>query len=134
MSIVPINKGAMAFFVMLLMMVGASPAGTGGGLKTTTLYELLGAPGRMLRGESLSRTTGIAATWLGIYLIALAVFQMLLLWAEPQMPGDRVLFITVSALSNVGLSHDNISMTRSSLLLISAAMFFGRIAPLLILW
>lgn len=134
MSIVPVNKGPMAFFVMLLMIVGASPGGTGGGLKTTTLYELLTLPARMLRGEALSRTAGIAVTWLGIYLIALAVFQMLLLWAEPQMPGDRVLFITVSALSNVGLSHDSLSMTRSSLLLVSAAMFFGRIAPLLVLW
>jgi len=135
MSIVPIySPRSMGFFIMLLMMVGASPAGTGGGIKTTTLYELITAPARLLRGQALSRTTGIAATWVGIYFIAVAVFQMLLLWAEPQMPGDRVLFITISALSNVGLSHDNISMTRSSLLLISAAMFFGRIAPLLILW
>lgn len=134
MSIVPVNKGPISFFVMLLMMVGASPGGTGGGLKTTTFYELITLPGRMLRGEPLSRTAGIAVTWFGIYLVALAVFQMLLLWAEPQMPGDRVLFITVSALSNVGLSHDNLSMTRSSLLLVSAAMFFGRIAPLLVLW
>jgi trk system potassium uptake protein TrkH len=133
-NIIPVTKGPMSFFVMLLMMVGASPGGTGGGLKTTTVYELITAPRRLLRGQTLSRTTGIAATWLGIYLIALAVFQMALLWAEPQMPGDRVLFITVSALSNVGLSHDNLSMTRSSLLLVSAAMFFGRIAPLLILW
>jgi Trk-type K+ transport system membrane component len=42
--------------------------------------------------------------------------------------------VTVSALSNVGLSHDVLSMTRSSLLLVSAAMFFGRITPLLVLW
>ena len=136
MSIVPVTEfpRAMSFFVMLLMMVGASPAGTGGGLKTTTIYELLDAPRRMLHGLPLSRTTGIAATWLGIYLIAVAFFQMMLLWAEPQMPGDRLLFITISALSNVGLSHDILSMTRTSLLLVSAAMFFGRIAPLLILW
>jgi trk system potassium uptake protein TrkH len=125
---------SMAFFVMLLMMVGASPAGTGGGLKTTTVYELFMGPWRVLRGKPPSRTFGIAATWLGLYLLALAVFQMLLLWAEPQMPGDRLLFVTISALSNVGLSHDVLSMTRSSLLLVSAAMFFGRITPLLILW
>jgi trk system potassium uptake protein TrkH len=125
---------SMAFFVMLLMMIGASPGGTGGGLKTTTVYELFVGPWRVLRGKAPSRTFGIAATWLGLYLIALAVFQMLLLWAEPQMPGDRLLFVTISALSNVGLSHDVLSMTRSSLLLVSAAMFFGRITPLLVLW
>lgn len=125
---------ALAFFVMLLMMVGASPGGTGGGLKTTTLYELLTAPARVMRGERLGRGFGIAATWLGIYLLAAVVFHLLLLWLEPQMPGDRLLFITLSALSNVGLSHDVVDMTRGSLLVVSAAMFFGRITPLLILW
>ncbi|HEY7120308.1 MAG TPA: potassium transporter TrkG, partial [Tepidisphaeraceae bacterium] len=125
---------AMAFFVMLLMMIGASPSGTGGGLKTTTIYELLTGPVRVLRGRPVSRTFGIAAVWLGLYLAAVVFFQVMLLWAEPQMPGDRLLFVTVSALSNVGLTHDVLSMTRSSLLLVSAAMFFGRITPLLILW
>ena len=125
---------SMAFFIMLLMMVGASPAGTGGGLKTTTLYELCTLPIRLLRRQPLSRTTGIALTWFGIYIIALLFFQILLLWAEPEMPGDRLLFVTISALSNVGLSHDTVTMTRSSLVLVSAAMFFGRITPLLILW
>jgi len=136
MAILPVYSfpRAMAFFVMLLMMIGASPAGTGGGLKTTTVYELATAPVRLLRGLPLSRTTGIAATWFGLYLLALVFFQMMLLWAEREMPGDRVLFVTVSALSNVGLSHDIISMTRSSVLLVAAAMFFGRVAPLLILW
>lgn len=134
MSIIPITSRPLSFFIMLLMIIGASPGGTGGGLKTTTFYELITAPARILRGQPLSRTTGIAFTWLGIYLIALAFFQIMLLWAEPPMPGDRVLFVAISALSNVGLSHDNLSMTRSSLLLVSAAMFFGRIVPLLILW
>jgi trk system potassium uptake protein TrkH len=136
MNILPVYAfpHGMAFFIMLLMMVGASPAGTGGGLKSTTIYELFRAPWRALRGLPVSRAFGIAASWLGLYLLALAFFQIMLLWSEPQMPGDRVLFVTISALSNVGLSHDVLSMTRSSLLLVSAAMFFGRITPLLIIW
>jgi trk system potassium uptake protein len=125
---------AMAFFVMLLMVVGASPGGTGGGLKTTTLHQLIDGPRRLLRGLPVTRTFAIAMTWLGLYIAGTVVFCTLLLWAEPQMPGDRVLFVTVSAMSNVGLSHDVLSMTRSSLLIVSAAMFFGRIVPLLILW
>jgi trk system potassium uptake protein TrkH len=127
-------KAPLLFFLLPLMMIGASPGGSGGGLKTTTVYELFMGPLRALRGEPVSRTFGIAATWLGLYLLALGAIQILLLWAEPQMPGDRVLFVTISALSNVGLSHDVLSMTRSSLLLVSAAMFFGRVTPLLILW
>lgn len=125
---------ALTFFLLPLMMIGASPGGTGGGLKTTTVYELFKAPARAMRGERVSRTFGIAAAWLGMYVLALGVIHVLLLWSEPQMPGDRVLFVTISALSNVGLSHDTLSMTRGSLLLVSAAMFFGRITPLLILW
>lgn len=125
---------SMAFATILLMLIGASPAGTGGGLKTTTLYELVTGPWKVLRGQPLSRTFGIAATWLGIFLGALVCFQIALLWAEPQMPGDRVLFVTASALANVGLAHDVLSMTRSSLVIVSAAMLFGRLAPLLVLW
>ena len=125
---------AMNFFLILLMIVGASPAGTGGGLKTTTLHQLLGAPVAALRGQAVTRVFGIAAAWLGIYLLCLVVFYMMLLNTEPQMPGDRALFVIVSALSNVGLSYDTLSMTRSSLFVVSAAMFTGRLVPLLILW
>jgi trk system potassium uptake protein TrkH len=125
---------SMGFVVMLLMIVGASPGGTGGGLKTTTVHELISGPRRLLAGVPLSRTFGIAMTWLGIYLAGMIFFLLMLLWAEPQMAGDRVLFVTVSAMSNVGLSHDVLSMTRSSLLIVSAAMFFGRVTPLLVLW
>jgi trk system potassium uptake protein TrkH len=125
---------AMNFFLILLMIVGASPAGTGGGVKTTTLHQLFVAPLHALRGQSIHRTFGIAATALGVYLLALVVFYMMLLNTEPQMAGDRALFVTTSALSNVGLSHDTLSMTRSSLFVVSAAMFTGRLVPLLILW
>jgi trk system potassium uptake protein TrkH len=125
---------AMNFFLILLMIVGASPAGTGGGLKTTTLHQLFRAPLAALRGQAVHRVFGIAATWLGVYLLALVAFYMLLITTEPQMAGDRALFVTVSALSNVGLSHDTLSMTRSSLFVVSATMFTGRLVPLLILW
>jgi trk system potassium uptake protein TrkH len=136
MAVLPVYSfpHTMAFLVMLLMAVGASPGGTGGGLKTTTVHELLTGPRRLLKGMPLSRTFGIAMTWLGIYVAGVLFFHAMLLWAEPQMAGDRVLFVTVSAMSNVGLSHDVLSMTRSSLLIVSAAMFFGRVTPLLVLW
>jgi Trk-type K+ transport system membrane component len=116
------------------MILGASPAGTGGGVKTTTVHQLFTAPLRALRGETIHRTFGVAATALGVYLLALVVFYMMLLNTEPQMAGDRALFVTTSALSNVGLSHDTLSMTRSSLFVVSAAMFTGRLVPLLFLW
>ncbi|MEZ0266728.1 MAG: hypothetical protein ACAI43_18525, partial [Phycisphaerae bacterium] len=48
--------------------------------------------------------------------------------------GDQSLFLTVSALSNVGLAPDRVTLTGIPLYLLSAAMFAGRIIPLLILW
>jgi trk system potassium uptake protein TrkH len=125
---------AMVVLVMVLMVVGASPGGTGGGLKTTTVYELFMGVVRALRGEGVSRVFGVAAVWVGVYLVSVVLFYMMLLTSEPQMPGDRALFVIVSAVSNVGLSHDTLSMTRSSLYVVSAAMFAGRLAPLLVLW
>ncbi len=73
-------------------------------------------------------------TWAGVYFAALLVFQLLLLSEQPQIPGDRLLFITISALSNVGLSHDTIAATGPSLYYLAAAMFAGRVVPLLMLW
>ena len=123
-----------AFLTLLMMMAGASPGGTGGGLKTTTLCTLLSAPRRILRGESLGRPFAIAATWLGLYLLALVIIHPLLLRSAPQLGSEQSLFLTISALSNVGLSYDRVNTTGLGLYLLSAAMFFGRITPLLILW
>jgi Trk-type K+ transport system membrane component len=58
----------------------------------------------------------------------------MLLWAEPQREGDRLLFLAVSALSNVGLSHDPVSMTSAGLDVLLAAMLLGKLVPLGMLW
>jgi Trk-type K+ transport system membrane component len=61
--------------------------------------------------------------------------MLILLAATPEVPMDRLLFLTISAVSNVGLSHDPISsagwMSWSTL---SLLMLLGKIVPLMILW
>ena len=122
---------AMQWVLIVLMMIGSSSAGTGGGLKTTTVAELVRGPWLALRGQRVGRGFGIAAAWLGIYLLIGFVCLLLLLWAQPQMPADRLLFITISAVSNVGMSHDPVSITGFGMDVLSATMLAGRLAPLL---
>jgi Trk-type K+ transport system membrane component len=64
----------------------------------------------------------------------LAITMMMLLITEPQMPADRLLFLSFSAVGNVGLSHDPLTVSDGGLYVLSASMLAGRIAPVLILW
>ena len=111
----PIGSLTHASIIVLifLMAIGASPAGTGGGLKTTTFAVLLGLVRSTLRGRrnvhffhrqvkpARVQTAGAAlAYFLGLMLIAL----FLLLLTEPQATFEKVVFEAVSAMGTVGLS------------------------------
>jgi len=122
------------WLLMLLMLIGAAPAGTAAGLKTTTLLQLGRGVRDALQGRTPQRVAGIAAVWAGSYLLALFIGVLLLVSIEPQTQADRLLFLACSALGNVGLSHDPVSNTGPGLLVLSGLMLFGRLGPLAILW
>lgn len=125
---------AMHWAVMVLMMIGAASGGTGGGLKVSTLAVLSSGTRKLLRGESPGRPMGIALIWLAIYL-GIALFGLLMmLFAEPQLASEQSLFLTISALSNVGLSHDLLPNMPKGTFILAALMMAGRMVPLLILW
>ncbi len=67
-------------------------------------------------------------------MLIVAVGLLLLLWQVPQMPADQLLFLSVSAASNVGLSHDTLSLVLAPLYTLCLVMFLGRIGPVLVLW
>jgi len=117
-----------------LMLLGATPAGTGGGLKVTILPVLLTGVRDVLARRTPPRTFALACVWLvsfgGIFFVA----ALALLSAQPQLAGDRVLFIAASAVSCVGLSHDPLAVTGSGLYVISLTMLAGRFVPMVILW
>ena len=50
------------------------------------------------------------------------------------MPADRALFIIISAVSNVGLSHDPLGVNPDNAFVLSSAMLLGRLMPMIILW
>ncbi len=122
------------WLLISLMLLGAGSVGTAGGLKVTTIAELIRGARRVLRGERPGRSFGIAIAWVGIYLGMIALTLLILLKQLTGMPADRVLFLAVSAVGNVGLCHDPLSITYDGLYTLSAAMFAGRVVPLLVLW
>ena len=125
---------AAQWFVLVLMLIGGAPAGTAGGMRLTTLGVLLDGTRKLLRGQTPPRELGFALCWIGIFLGMLFLTMLMLLASEPQLPGDRIAFLAASAMGNVGLSHDPISMTGVSLYIGSMAMLAGRLAPVGFAW
>jgi len=130
---------AFAFLIMIFMVIGASPAGTGGGIKSTTLAVTLGTIRSTLRGREhvtfgrrkipLGRLRAASAA-VGAYVIMLLVGTFLLSWAEDFALGD-VMFEVASALGTVGLSR-GITGDLSFLgkLIVIVLMFVGRVGVL----
>lgn len=131
---VPNLPRAAQWILMLLMALGASPAGTAGGLKLTAAYLLGRAAVRGLRDKRFAIETELAFRWFAIYAALIAVGLTVMLWAAPQTPTDRMMFAVVSAVSSSGLSHDPLSFVQTPLLLVAALMAVGRILPILLLW
>jgi trk system potassium uptake protein TrkH len=111
----PIGDLAPAIIVVMffLMIVGASPAGTGGGLKTTSFAALVGLVRSTLKGresvryfkrdiplERLQTATASLSYYMGLLLVA----TFLLLLADPGLPFDQVFFEAISAMGTVGMS------------------------------
>ena len=122
------------WLLMALMLIGGAPAGAASGLKTTTLWQLAGGVRDVLCGRPVPRAFGIAAVWLGAFVAALFAGILLLATTDPQIAPDRLLFLCCSAIGNVGLSHDPVSITGPGLIVLSFLMLAGRIGSLAILW
>ncbi len=124
----------MQWLLVLLMIVGGSPAGTAGGVKSTTFIEFFRGLGRARRGQPSGRAFVIASTWLMIYMAAGLLVFLVLLFTESRHEADRLFFMAISAIGNVGMSYDTLSVTGPSLVVLSGGMLFGRVAPMIILW
>jgi trk system potassium uptake protein TrkH len=137
-KIVPVT----ALFMMFLMFVGASPGGTGGGIKTTTFALIILTVRATLKGfkntivfnrripaETVRRA--FAITFLALALVAVAIFGL----KEIEKFGlTEIAFETFSAFGTVGLSM-GITPYLSSLgkIIIIITMFIGRVGPLTLL-
>jgi trk system potassium uptake protein len=132
--------------MMLLMLVGGSPGGTAGGLRTTTVAVGLGHLWNQLRGgkrgmvafnRTIPEATGAQALGLivlaGLWLIAsFIVFQMF--ESGRGFTESQLLFELISAFATVGLSLDLTALlTDGSKCLLIVNMFVGRIGLLTVM-
>ena len=126
---------------VILMFIGASPASTGGGVKTTTVSVLLLIVLSVVRGQEHVNVFGKrlpqelmrrALSILFIYLVILLGCTMALTLAEQDgYPFIDLLFESASALATVGVSTvgtPNLSFI--SRLVLIPVMYFGRVGPL----
>jgi trk system potassium uptake protein TrkH len=124
---------------MLLMFIGASPGGTGGGIKTTTAAVLVAAIPSIAARRSevvilnrriplvvVFRSASIAVVGLTVALVTAG-----LLLATHDAPFEWLLFESFSAFGTVGLSLGaTSSLDQLGKLVVASAMLAGRVGPL----
>lgn len=138
-----IDTGALSnatmLLVIMLMVIGASPSGTGGGLKSTTFSALFGIMKNALQGRDEVTFWGkkipITRLWAAVasmsfYTTALVTGTYLLELTQTSDFADN-LFETASALGTVGLSAGITSgLTSLGKIIIILMMYCGRLGPI----
>ena len=130
---------ASATVSIILMLIGGSPVGTAGGMKTVTIAVLICSAfatirnknsatlfGRRISEESIKKAVSVVVMFLTIC----AISTILLMATSNASPLDAV-FETVSASATVGLSR-NLTATLNTFgkLIIIVTMYFGRVGPI----
>lgn len=130
------------FVIIMLMFIGASPASTGGGIKTTTiatvaLYvksSILGKEDVEVYGRRLDMS--IIKKSMGIFFIAISMISLgtlLISITEPQFSLVDAWFEVMSALTTAGLTiGGSPSLSIVGKILIMCYMFIGRVGSLTI--
>ena len=126
----------------LMMFVGASPASTGGGIKTTTLAALLLLVHSVVRGrdritafgKEIPQETGrraVALTVIAGFFVLAVTCALSILERRHGVSLTNLVFETVSAVSTTGLSAAGTgTLRRSSQILLMPLMYLGRVGPL----
>lgn len=127
--------------IMIEMFIGASPSGTGGGIKTTVFAIMCLALFAFIRDRKQVNTLhrsihpGTIARAFSISLLALfwLLFVVMFLSIVEGKDFIAILFETVSALGNNGLSMGiTPHLTTPGKLILSLTMLIGRVGPLIV--
>ncbi len=128
-----------ALVSLVLMLIGGSPVGTAGGIKTVTVAVLLCSAvatvrnknsvtlfNRCITEESVKKAVAVVVTF-----IIICLTSTILLTATSDAPVLDVLYETVSATATVGLSRNLTSgLNMFGKLIIIATMYLGRVSPI----
>lgn len=129
-------------FTILLMFIGASPGGTGGGIKTTTIALIFANIKSSIKEEQdvsmferrLKDSTLRKSVTLFTIAISFIALIVLVITAIENIYIKDILFEVVSAFSTVGLSTGiTEGLGKLSKIFIIITMIFGRIGPLTVL-
>ena len=130
---------ASAAVSIILMLIGGSPVGTAGGMKTVTIAVLICSAfattcnknsatlfGRRVSEASVKKAVAVAVTFLTI-----CSASTILLMAASNASALDAVYETVSATATVGLSR-NLTATLNTFgkLIIIVTMYFGRVGPI----
>jgi trk system potassium uptake protein TrkH len=131
------------FITIALMFIGASPGGTGGGVKTTTLRVLMACTRATLRGKrevlcyQRRIPTDVILKAISVVLGSAVVViscTLLISLVQPQLEFLPLLYEVVSAFATVGLSIGvtaQASFATKSILIL--AMYVGRVGVLMLM-
>jgi trk system potassium uptake protein TrkH len=129
------------FITIAFMFVGASPSGTGGGIKTTTLRVLTNATRSILQGKEevhiyerevpyslILKATGVFFGSAMIIVIGTTLISI----TDTQFTFIQILFEVVSAFATVGLSTGiTASISAFAKVVIICMMYIGRVSVLI---
>ncbi len=124
---------------LLLMLIGGSPVGTAGGMKTVTIAVLFCSAmatirnkssatvfGRRISEDSVKKAIAVVVTF-----IAICSISTILLLATSDAEALDVIYEAVSATATVGLSRNfTASLNTFGKIIIIITMYFGRVGPI----
>lgn len=129
--------------IIVLMFIGASPGGTGSGIKTTTLRVLFNCTLATLQGRKEvlcyqrqipTRLIMKAVSVIFGSLLVVIIATMLIALSDSQLDLANILFEVVSAFATVGLSTGiTASISPLGQLVLIATMYVGRVGVLLLM-
>jgi trk system potassium uptake protein TrkH len=131
------------FITIAMMFIGASPGGTGGGIKTTTLRVLTSCTKAILQGKEevllydRKIVISLILKAIGVVFGSLATViggTILISITDPKLEFIQILFEVVSAFGTVGLSTGitgGVSTTAKIILILT--MYIGRVGVLLLM-
>ena len=129
------------FLIIIVMVIGASPSGTGGGIKTTSVSAFTGIINSIVRGRDSITLFGsmipmhrvlsaVAASTVYVGMLTVGVF--LLAYTE-SFEFEKIFFEAASAIGTVGLSTGiTSSLGLFGKINIIFLMYIGRVGPLAI--
>lgn len=131
------------FITIALMFIGASPGGTGGGMKTTTLRVLTSCTKAILQGKEevllydrkiaislILKAVGVLVGSVATVILA----TILIALTDPKLDFIQILFEVVSAFATVGLSTGITgSVSTAAKIILIITMYVGRVGVLLLM-